>query len=370
MDSGPGANAPFRNDGTGDLGLDPATPDQRPHPWRRKPKRPETRVARRARLDRAAGEAIERAAETNGDPVALMAAASGTDAKYYDPIIRQHTLFFSELRARFLMPEERQRLEREAHIAAVVAAEPGPVVWVRRQFNGNRRRAAYRIADVTGLHWSSRSGGKNLNANRPYLHGYVWCNAMIVGKVAHWCRHGPPPHHIKVCITQIDNKAIWPELERAAPPAPEVSSRSRRRRKPRARKRAARTATARSQAPSSSCQDEVHPTGAFRRKMQYNRARTSIPIAAAQTKNALLGRFSLREGDRRHTLARRRRGRALGQSFDRVSAACADRGEPRFAPVRAQPRRLCAHAVRRGDGAARRAHGRGHRRLRAAGHRP
>src|SRR4051794_16087197 len=125
------------------LGLPPV------HRWRRKPKKPETRVARRERLDRAAGEAIARAAETNGDPVALMAAASGTDAKYCDPIIRAHPLFI-ELRARFLMPEERQRKEREEQIAAIVAAEPGPVVWVRREFKGKRRRAAYRLADVSG----------------------------------------------------------------------------------------------------------------------------------------------------------------------------------------------------------------------------
>src|SRR5205085_11842636 len=137
-------------------------------------------VSRRARLDRAAGEAIALAAETNGDPVALMAAASGTDAKYCDPVIRAHPLFCSALRARFLMPEERARLEHEARMAAAAAAEPGPVVWVRRQFNNRRsRRAAYRIADVTGLHWASRSGGKQRRVSRPYLHGCVWCDAMI-----------------------------------------------------------------------------------------------------------------------------------------------------------------------------------------------
>lgn len=183
--------------------------------WR-KAKKPETRAARRARLDRAAGEAIARAAETGGDPVALMVAASGTEAKYCDPIIRQHELFFGPLRARFLMPEERQRKEREEQIAAAVAAEPGLVVWVRRQFNGKRRRAAYRLSDVSGLHWSSRSGGKRWRANRAYLHGYVWCDAMIIGAVAHSCRHGPPPHRIKVCITKVDNKKNWREIECAA----------------------------------------------------------------------------------------------------------------------------------------------------------
>ena len=116
------------------------------------------------------------------------------------------------------MPEERQRLEREEQIAAIVAAEPGPVVWVRREFKGKRRRAAYRLADVSGLHWSSRSGGKKRRANRPYLHGYVWCDAMIVGAVAHSCRHGPPPHRIKVCITKKDNRRAFDFLESLADP--------------------------------------------------------------------------------------------------------------------------------------------------------
>lgn len=217
MTSGPGTDAPSRNDGAGDPDPDSAAPGQR-STWRsRKKKRPETRAARRERLERSAGEAIARAAETGGDPVALMAAASGTEAKYCDPIIRQHPLFCSVLRARFLMPEERARLEHEARMAAAVAAEPGPVVWVRRTFNNRRsRRAAYRIADVTGLHWSSYSGGKRRRVNRPYLHGYVWCDAMITGVVGHSCQHGPPPHHIKVCITKIDNKKTWSEIERAA----------------------------------------------------------------------------------------------------------------------------------------------------------
>ena len=73
-----------------------------------------------------------------------------------------------------------------------------------------------------------------------YLHGYVWCDAMITGAVAHSCRHGPPPHHIKVCITRIDNKDVWRELERAAPPRAGDEPGARSRRKPRRRKRACR----------------------------------------------------------------------------------------------------------------------------------
>jgi hypothetical protein len=53
-----------------------------------------------------------------------------------------------------------------------------------------------------------------------YLHGYVWCDGMIAGELAHSCRHGPGPHRIKVCITKIDNKKNWREIERVAPPRP------------------------------------------------------------------------------------------------------------------------------------------------------
>jgi hypothetical protein len=178
----------------------------------------ETRAERRERLHRAAGEAIQRAVETDDDPVALMIAATGEQEKYCDPFLRQHPLFF-ELRRQFLMPEERLRKEKDERNAAAVAAEPGLVVWVRRQFD-DRRHAAYRIADLGGLHWSNRSGGLQHRANRHYLHGYVWCDGMIAGELAHSCRHGPGPHRIKVCITKIDNKKNWREIERVAPARP------------------------------------------------------------------------------------------------------------------------------------------------------
>jgi hypothetical protein len=204
--------------------LDLPAPDRR----RRPRKRQETRAARRERLYRAAGEAIARAAETDGDPVALMVAATGAEAKYCDPVIRQHPLFQKML----LVPGERRRKRRErrrkalerrrkaqdardaAALASLAVAEP--VVWVRREFR-KRRRAAYRMADLSGLHWSDQSGGRKRKANRQYLHAYVWCDAMIAGAVGHSCRHGPPPHRIKVCITKVDNKKTWREIECAAP---------------------------------------------------------------------------------------------------------------------------------------------------------
>jgi hypothetical protein len=169
--------------------------------------RQETRAERRERLHRAAGEAIRQAAETYGNPLALMMTATGEHSKYCVPVIRQHPLFL------------KLRKERQERDAAAVATEPGLVVWVRRQFD-DRRHAAYRIADLGGLHWSNRSGGLQQRANRYYLHAYAWCNGMIAGELAHSCRHGPGPHRIKVCITKIDNKKNWREIERAAPARP------------------------------------------------------------------------------------------------------------------------------------------------------
>src|SRR5262249_9359163 len=67
------------------------------------------------------------------------------------------------------------------------------VVWVRRQFH-HREVAAYDLAKIEGWHQTDVGGGRHARANRRYWHGYVWCDAMIEGSIAHSCTHGPPPH--------------------------------------------------------------------------------------------------------------------------------------------------------------------------------
>lgn len=81
---------------------------------------------------------------------------------------------------------------------------PDDLLWVRRQWN-NMWRAAYKLSDVDGFHWSEFSGGIQQRANRPYVHAYVWCDDAVEGEVAHSCRHGDGPHKIKVCVTAVDN---------------------------------------------------------------------------------------------------------------------------------------------------------------------
>jgi hypothetical protein len=86
------------------------------------------------------------------------------------------------------------------------------LVYVRRQYN-DQSIAGYRIQDLSGLHWSNVSGGIQARANRAYLCGYVWCDAAVEGAVAHSCRHGEGPHHVKVCVVKKDNsKATYARL--------------------------------------------------------------------------------------------------------------------------------------------------------------
>jgi hypothetical protein len=80
-------------------------------------------------------------------------------------------------------------------------------VLVRRQWNSHLI-AEVPFAAISGLHWSSMSGGVHARAPRDFLHGYISCAAIIDGALAHSCRHGEGPHHIKVCIVKKDNKRV------------------------------------------------------------------------------------------------------------------------------------------------------------------
>ena len=93
----------------------------------------------------------------------------------------------------------------------VMAKNDNGIVLVRRQWN-DWRDARYRLCDIEGLHWTSVSGGVNAPAPRPFIHGYVWCDTMIDGELAHSCRHGTGPHRVKVCLIKKNNKSIWPKI--------------------------------------------------------------------------------------------------------------------------------------------------------------
>ena len=95
------------------------------------------------------------------------------------------------------------------------------IVVVRRQWN-DHRQAAVRFNGLDGVHWTTLSGGVMAPAPQPFLHGYILCDAVIEGELAHSCMHGSGPHSIKVCIVKKDNdpKVFARLVEQAGPKPP------------------------------------------------------------------------------------------------------------------------------------------------------
>ncbi len=79
-------------------------------------------------------------------------------------------------------------------------------VNVRRQWN-NHQIATVKFDSIGGLHFSSFSGGVGSPSPRPFLYGYISCDEILSGELAHSCLHGRPPHPIKVCIVKKDNES-------------------------------------------------------------------------------------------------------------------------------------------------------------------
>ncbi|MDQ8730544.1 hypothetical protein [Bradyrhizobium sp. LHD-71] len=123
------------------------------------------------------------------------------------------------------------RAEVPKLIASLVdTSADSPMVAVRRQ-PPDHRLAMYRLSDVSRLHWSKIGGGIR-QKSALHVYGYVMCDGMVSGKFAHSCRHGPPPHRAKVCLTKKYNEKVWPlVLERAGPKPKLRPSRKARRRK-------------------------------------------------------------------------------------------------------------------------------------------
>lgn len=118
-------------------------------------------------------------------------------------------------------------------------ASESVVVNVRRR-PADRRRADCCLAEISRLKWGYISGGLQ-RRSQWHVYGYVMCDRMIAGKVAHSCKHGPPPHKIKVCITKKYNEKIWPLISEkvGSKPPPRKAKRNAWRKRRRARKRLA-----------------------------------------------------------------------------------------------------------------------------------
>ncbi len=69
--------------------------------------------------------------------------------------------------------------------------EQSVLVKVRRQ-PGDYRLATYRLDKVYRMRWDNVGGGIQ-QRSAIHVYGYVLCNELTCGKLAHSCRHGPPP---------------------------------------------------------------------------------------------------------------------------------------------------------------------------------
>ena len=78
------------------------------------------------------------------------------------------------------------------------------LVSVRRQWN-SWEVAQVNLGEVANPLWDLESGGVKASSPEALIYGYVWCDAIVSGTLAHSCLHGTAPHSIKVCILRKDN---------------------------------------------------------------------------------------------------------------------------------------------------------------------
>lgn len=78
------------------------------------------------------------------------------------------------------------------------------LVSVRRQWSSWEVAEVY-VGDVNNPLWDLAGGGTKETAPEAEIYGYIWCDAIVSGSVAHSCLHGTAPHSIKVCILRRDN---------------------------------------------------------------------------------------------------------------------------------------------------------------------
>lgn len=78
------------------------------------------------------------------------------------------------------------------------------LVSVRRQWN-SWEIAQVAVGEVSNPLWDLVSGGVKETSPEAFIFGYIWCDAILSGSVAHSCLHGTAPHSIKICILRKDN---------------------------------------------------------------------------------------------------------------------------------------------------------------------
>jgi hypothetical protein len=80
-------------------------------------------------------------------------------------------------------------------------------VIVRRRWNGTESTAVA-IDALWDFHFQNDAGGVCRALPRAFLGARVWCDKLDATKLGHFCREGPPPHELAVCILPTDNPAL------------------------------------------------------------------------------------------------------------------------------------------------------------------
>jgi len=77
-------------------------------------------------------------------------------------------------------------------------------VTVRRRWNAPDS-AQVPIEALWDFHIRDEAGGVCRALPRGFLFAHVWCDKLVSGALGHFCREGPPPHDLLVCILPGDN---------------------------------------------------------------------------------------------------------------------------------------------------------------------
>jgi hypothetical protein len=87
-------------------------------------------------------------------------------------------------------------------------------VRVRRRWN-EADVAEIPAETLWDFHFRNDAGGVCGAFPRAFLFAHVWCDHTAIGLLGHYCREGPPPHDLLVCILSADNPGPLYESLRA-----------------------------------------------------------------------------------------------------------------------------------------------------------
>jgi hypothetical protein len=103
---------------------------------------------------------------------------------------------------------------------SIAALAPETIIRIRREWK-SCRIGEVRFGDIDDLHWARTSGGTGHRSPFVMMYGYILCDRLVAGTLAHSCVHGEGPHRIKIVVVKKDNpKGIVAAL--MAPLGPQI----------------------------------------------------------------------------------------------------------------------------------------------------